>query len=286
MKGGTALVLGGGGITGIAWEVGILAGLSRAATNGSGGGGIDLTGADLVVGTSAGSIVGTMLATGLTLDAMVARQREPRTENPRQIDIGLVMRAFTVLRDPSLDPQQARARIGAMALAAPVGDEDEQVNSFAAQMPLADWPRRPLIITGVDAETGEAVAWDRDSGVPLVRAVAASCAVPCVYPPVRINGRRYVDGGLRSGTNVDLAAGATTIVVIAPMADAAPRAAPPAELELLRTHGSVTLIKPDDAARTAIGPNVLDASRRVVALEAGLAQGAALARDGTVGPAR
>ncbi|MDT4987614.1 MAG: hypothetical protein QOI74_1708 [Micromonosporaceae bacterium] len=286
MNGGTALVLGGGGITGIAWEVGILAGLNSPATNGSGSGGTDLTGADLLVGTSAGSIVATMVATGLTLDAMVARQREARAESPRQVDIGLVMRAFTVLRDTSLDPQQARARIGAMALGAQVGDEDEQVNSFAVQMPLADWPERALIITGVDAETGEAVAWDRDSGVPLVRAVAASCAVPCVYPPVRINGRRYVDGGLRSGTNADLAAGATTIVVIAPMADAGPMGAPPAELELLRTHGSVTLIKPDEAARAAIGPNVLDPSRRVVALEAGLAQGAALARDGAVRLAR
>jgi NTE family protein len=268
----TALVLGGGGITGIAWEVGVLYGLRR--------GGIDLTGVDLVVGTSAGSIVGTMVAVGLDLDVAVAMQREAEEEKPLGIDIGLAMQAFGILRNRSLDPVEARARIGALALRAPVGDEEAQVKLFAAQMPQEEWPERRLIITGVDAESGEAVAWDRNSGVSLVRAVAASCAVPCVYPPVRINGRRYVDGGLRSGTNADLAADASRIVVIAPMADVTPLGAPRDEIAALRERAAVTLIKPDAAARTAIGPNVLDASRRVAALEAGLTQGEALAREG------
>jgi NTE family protein len=270
----TALVLGGGGITGIAWEVGVLQGM-RAA-------GLDLTGADLVVGTSAGSIVGTMVATGLDLDAVVTAQRDDEQQpKPSNIDIGLAMRAFGILRDPSLDPQQARARVGALAMSAPLGDPEKQVNWFAARMPQQEWPQRPLIITGVDAESGEFVAWDRDSGVPLVRALAASCAVPCVYPPVAINGRHYVDGGVRSGTNADLASDASDLVVIAPMADS-PMGTPPAELAALRERSSVVLIKPDEEALRAIGPNVLDASRRVAALEAGLAQGAALAREGTV----
>jgi NTE family protein len=270
----TALVLGGGGITGIAWEVGVLYGLRRA--------GIDLTGADLVIGTSAGSIVGTMVAVGLDLEVAVAMQREVEEEKPLNIDISLAMRAFSILRDRSLEPAEARAKVGALALSAPVGDEEAQVKLFAARMPQQLWPQRRLIITGVDAETGEAVAWNRDSRVELVRAIAASCAVPCVYPPVRINGRRYIDGGLRSGTNADLAAGASRIVVIAPMADVSPLGAPPAELAALREQSSVTLIKPDDAARSAIGPNVLDASRREAALEAGLAQGEAMGRAGEV----
>jgi NTE family protein len=269
-----ALVLGGGGITGIAWEVGVLAGLRDA--------GIDLTGADLVVGTSAGSIVGSMVAMDVGWDLAVAMQREAPASEPLDIDVSLAMQAFGILRDPSLDPREARARIGALALSAPLGDEEKQVDVFTARMPRAEWPQRPLIITGVDAETGDAVAWDRDSGVPLVRAIAASCAVPCVYPPVRINGRRYVDGGLRSGTNADLAVGTSEIVVIAPMADVSPLGAPPAELDALRARASVTLVKPDAGAKRAIGPNVLDASRREAALEAGLAQGSALARDGAV----
>jgi NTE family protein len=270
----TALVLGGGGITGIAWEVGVLYGLREA--------GIDLTGADVVVGTSAGSIVGTMVASGLDLDLAVAMQREDEQQKSPNVDLGLVMRTFGILRDGSLDPREARARVGALAMSAPVGDPEKQVRWFASRMPQQEWPQRRLIITGVEAESGEFVAWDRDSGVPLVRAMTASCAVPCVYPPVAINGRRYVDGGLRSGTNADLASDASEIVVIAPMADTSPLGAPPAELAALRERASVVLVKPDAGARTAIGPNVLDPSRRVAALEAGLAQGAALAREGAV----
>ncbi|MCW2638445.1 MAG: Patatin [Dactylosporangium sp.] len=270
----TALVLGGGGITGIAWEVGVLYGLREA--------GIDLTGADVVVGTSAGSIVGTMVASGLDLDLAVAMQREDEEQKSPNVDLGLVMRAFSILRDGSLDPREARARVGALAVSAPVGDPEKQVRWFASRMPQQEWPQRRLIITGVEAESGEFVAWDRDSGVPLVRAMTASCAVPGVYPPVAINGRRYVDGGLRSGTNADLASDASEIVVIAPMADTSPLGAPPEELAALRERASVVLVKPDAGARTAIGPNVLDPSRRVAALEAGLAQGATLAREGTV----
>jgi NTE family protein len=113
--------------------------------------------------------------------------------------------------------------------------------------------------------------------VPLVRAVAASCAVPCVYPPIAVNGRRYIDGGIRSGTNADLAAGADTVVVIAPMADSGSLGAPAAELAGLRERSTVSLIKPDKAALAAIGTNVLDATRREPALEAGIAQGESLA---------
>ncbi|NJC69732.1 patatin-like phospholipase family protein [Planosporangium thailandense] len=269
----TALVLGGGGITGIAWEVGVLYGL-RAA-------GIDLTSADLVVGTSAGSIVGTMVATDMDLDLAVAMQRQEEERKAPTIDVALAIQAFSVLRDRSLEPREARARVGALALSAPVGDAEEEVRWFASQMPQQEWPQRPLVITAVEAETGEFTTFDRSSGVPLVRAMVASCAVPCVFPPVAINGRHYIDGGVRSGTNADLAAGHDEIVVIAPLADS-PIGAPHAELEALRAQAAVTLIKPDTEALRAIGPNVLAASRRVPALEAGLRQGAALAREGAL----
>jgi NTE family protein len=273
----TALVLGGGGITGIAWEVGVLAGLARA--------GVDLSGADLIIGTSAGSVVGTLVASGVELETMVAGQRETPVDGMPPIDIALAMQAFGVLADTTLDRREARARVGALALAAEVGDEEEQVARFAAGMPQDDWPARRLVVTGVDALTGDPVAWDRGSGVPLVRAVTASCAVPCVFPPVTVNGRRYIDGGVRSGTNADLATGATEIVVIAPMAHMSPLGAPRAELDALRETSSVTLIGPDEPARTAIGQNVLDPGRRQAALDAGLAQGESLARDGALRPA-
>jgi NTE family protein len=271
-----ALVLGGGGITGIAWEIGVLSGLRRA--------GIDLTKADLIVGTSAGSVVATIVATGIDLDVAVAMQREPVVGEPLNVDIGLAMQAFAILGDRQIDPREARARVGALALSAPVGDEQAQIDRFAERLPRHDWPREPrLVITGVDARTGEAVAWDHDSGVPLVHAVAASCAVPCVYPPITINGQRYVDGGLRSGTNAYLAAGVSEVVVLAPMAGMTPLGAPASELAALRERATVTLVQPDTAARTAIGPNVLDAYRRAAALDAGLVQGEALARNGGLG---
>jgi NTE family protein len=257
-----ALVLGGGGITGIAWEVGILAGLHRAGT--------DLTAPDLIVGTSAGSVVGAHLAAGVDLDSMVDAQHNGPTEDVPAVDMAPVMAAFAIMADRRLDPQEARAKVGALALAADTGDEDRHVARFAGGLPAPEWPERPLIITGVDAESGEAAAWSRDSGVPLARAIAASCAVPCVFPPITIGGRRFMDGGVRSGTNADLAKGADRIVVVAPMA----AFAPPLELAALREHAEVTLIQPDPAALAAIGPNVLDPSRRVAALQAGLAQGA------------
>jgi NTE family protein len=262
---GTALVLGGGGITGIAWEVGVVAALRRA--------GVDLTTAGVIVGTSAGSLVGALIATGVDPDAAVDAQRDGAAEREFAVDYALVIRAFSVLFDASLDPREARARIGAMALAAEVGDEQAHVDAFAARLPYHDWPERRLVVTAVDAETGEFVAWDKDSGVPLVRAVAASCAVPCVFPPVTVNGRRYMDGGVRSGTNADLAGDADRVVVLAPLAAVSPLGAPAAELDALRAHASVLLVGADEAALTAFGPNPLDRTRRVAALDAGLVQG-------------
>lgn len=264
-----ALVLGGGGVTGIAWEIGLLAGLRGA--------GIDLRATtDLIVGTSAGSVVGAMLASGVDLDAAVAEQRVPDpNETPIHADMNRVMQAFALLFDASIDPREARAQVGALALGAPVGDEATYLARFAARVPeTAAWPARPrLLITGVDAQSGEPIAWDAAAGAPLLRAVAASCAVPCVFPPVTIAGRRYMDGGVRSHANMDLAAGATHVVVIAPMAAMAPHSH--AEREALGA-AEVLLIGPDESALAAIGPNVMDVHRRADALAAGLAQGAAL----------
>jgi NTE family protein len=268
--GGTALVLGGGGITGIAWEIGVLAGLRR--------GGVDLTGADLIVGTSAGSVVGATIASGVSLDTAIETQRTATGELPA-VDVGLAVQAFMILGDRSLTPRRARAQVGALAVAAPVGDAEERVALFAALIPAPEWPKRHLIVTAVDATSGDVVAWDRDSGVPLARAVAASCAVPCVYPAVPVDGRHYIDGGVRSGTNADLATGATEVVVIAPMADASPLGAPAGELAALRERSKVVLVKPDEAAQLAIGPNVLDPARREAALESGIAQGESLAPE-------
>ncbi|HWG99890.1 MAG TPA: patatin-like phospholipase family protein [Pilimelia sp.] len=264
-----ALVLGGGGITGIAWELGILAGLREH--------GVDLTDADLVVGTSAGAYVGALVATGAELAAAVAHAGSIDLELSPRIDVTLLAQGFALLSDRSLPPEQARARLGDLARRAPVGDPDEHVARFSRSLPARRWPTRPrLVVTAVDTATGRLVAWDAEAAVPLAEAVAASCAVPGVFPPVPVAGAgHFMDGGVRSVTNADLAAGAGAVVVVAPTAGVfrdSPRE------ELARLIGARTvLLAPDDAARAAIGPNILDPTRRAAALAAGAAQAAALA---------
>jgi NTE family protein len=263
-----AIVLGGGGVTGIAWELGILVGLARA--------GINLRDTDLVIGTSAGSVVGAILASGVDLESILAEQNTPA---PREAQIPAnmdqVLAVFGVLFDTSLKPNEARAKVGKMALEAEVGDEETYIRRFDNRLLATPWPTSPrLIITGVDAASGEPVKWDAASNVPLIRAVAASCAVPCIFPPVTIGDRRYIDGGVRSANNADLAAGAASVLVVAPMLAFSPRL--PKEREKLG-DANVTVVGPDAAALEAIGPNVMDLSRRAQALAAGLAQSASVA---------
>jgi NTE family protein len=119
------------------------------------------------------------------------------------------------------------------------------------------------------------VVWDSSSGIDLPTAVAASCAVPCVFPPVPVGGSLFMDGGVRSVTNADLAAGASAVVVVAPVVGVF-RAPPTAELRALG-DARHALVAPDDASRAAMGDNVFDDSRRPLAVAAGIAQGVSLA---------
>jgi NTE family protein len=267
-----ALVFGGGGITGIAWEWGILAGLARA--------GIALTDADLVVGTSAGSVVGTQVAHGLDVEERYAAQLEPPDD-----EVAAALGAGTLLRYvlamiSSRTPQRVRARIGRLALRADTGDEAARVAVIESRLPVRDWPARKLSITAVDTATGEFRVFDRDAGAPLVPAVAASCAVPGVWPPVTIDGRRYMDGGMRSAANIDLAAGYDRVVVIAPLVQGfGPMPSVASQVKELRTQATVALVSPDPAALKAFGRNVLDPAKRAAAARAGLAQSTTVADE-------
>jgi NTE family protein len=263
-----ALVLGGGGVTGIAWEWGILAGLAEA--------GVDLSDADLVVGTSAGSVVGAQVATGLDPQERYEVQlRPPEGEVAAVLGRGVWLRIGLAMIGPP-GGQKFRARLGRMALAAQTVPEQTRIDVISSRLPVHEWPQRRLLITAVDAHSGEFRAFDRDSGVTLVQAVAASCAVPLVWPPVTIDGHRYMDGGTRSGTNADLAAGYDRIVVLAPLTRGfGPLLSARAQVEALRPASTVTLVSPDAAALRAIGRNVLDPARRAAAARAGRAQAAA-----------
>lgn len=283
-----ALVLGGGGPVGIAWEAGLLAGLAQ--------GSVDLAGADFIIGTSAGSFVGAQLAMGRASTeiaaAIVAEEGRPAT--PRQVsarpapDLRVLFSKMQEAVSGARDPIEVRREIGAFALAAETVDEQTFINSFGRSLSgLADdaWPTRPFACTAVDAASGEFVVWDANAKVGLARAVASSCSVPGIFPAITINERRYIDGGMRSGTNADLAKGYDLTVVVAlrlpedaNAAAALRQAVLDAEIKTLRDAGGrVELIIPDASSQTAIGANLMDARKRPAAARAGLAQGAAIA---------
>lgn len=265
-----ALVLGGGGVTGIAWETGLLAGLAEA--------GIDLTSADLVVGTSAGSIVGAQILSGVSLKDLYNTQlAEPTGEIAAKMGTTTLLRFAAAMLWPGGE-QQGRARLGHAALRARTVPESERLAVIKQRLPSDSWPERRLLVTAVDAETGETRVFDRDSGVPLLEAVAASCAVPLVWPPISIGGHRYIDGGVRSITNADLVVGCDRVVVVAPATFALRRSSRiENQLASLGTGIRSVVISPDSEARQAIGRNVLDPARRVASARAGHAQSAAVA---------
>lgn len=262
-----ALVLGGGGVTGVAWELGILAGLAEA--------GIDLSRPDVLVGTSAGAAVAGIIAGGLLRERYAAQLLGPGDEIPEKLGIGLLARyGWALVRSQTLE--QFGARMGAMALATVTVAPELRKAVIEKRIALpVGWPDHiELKLTAVDAQTGEFVVFDSTSGVPLIDAVVASCAVPGVWPPAEIDGRRYIDGGMRSAVNADLAGGAERVVIIAPIARGGGLLAPPAkQAAALRAQGArVVLVTPDALAVKAIGNNVLDPARRKPAAEAGFAQ--------------
>lgn len=266
-----ALVLGAGGVTGVAWELGLLAGLAA--------GGVDLTSAELTVGTSAGSIVAALITSGQRLeDSYQAQLAPPDGESPVRIGLAAGSRmAWAMIAARS--PARARRRLGRMALAAKTMPEADRRAVIEARLPAREWPpERRLRITAVDARSGEFAVFDSASGVGLVDAVSASCAVPGVWPPVTIGGRRFMDGGMRSGTNADLAAGYRRVVILAPLTYGIGRLPSAASQlsDLVKAGARVTMLEPDAAATEAIGRNVLDPARRAAAARAGYAQAPAV----------
>ncbi len=271
-----ALVLGGGGVAGIAWEVGVLLGLYEQ--------GVDLRNADLLIGTSAGSTVGAQITSGSDLEHIFALQLIPAEQSKERMvafEPTRMMEAFRqAVGEFGSDARAIRARIGAYALARPTISEAERREIVASRLPSLDWPPQRFLIVTIDTATGEPWVIDRHAGVSLVDAVAASCAVPGIWPPVTIGDRRYMDGGVRSSTNADLAAGFERVVILKPLkADVdLPGSGPTIErANLERTGSSVLVIEPDDEAVAALGLNPLDPATREPSAQAGRRQGHALA---------
>ncbi|MER6143544.1 patatin-like phospholipase family protein [Streptomyces sparsogenes] len=259
-----ALALGAGGPVGAAWMAGLACGLRR--------GGVDLGEADLIVGTSTGAIIGTVLATGQDPSRLAKPVRPAGSDGtPPQVDRRRLGEAFAVLGNAASNPAEARRRVGRIALAAETGPEQAHIARMRALVDTDQWPDRKLLITVLDTETGEQQILDRASGAPLPSAVAASTAFPGIYPPITINGRRYMDGSLRSATNARLAAGARTLVVIDPQAHLFPRELLDQELAVAGAQAVVT-IEPDPASIRALGPDLSDRAAWEPAYQAGLRQ--------------
>ena len=272
MTGKRALVLGGGGVAGIAWETGILIGIADESPAAAAA----LLDSDVLLGTSAGSAVVAQLSSGLDLAELFARQvSETSAEVDPGVEIEAIMELFlAALSDPDTTVVQKRQRIGAVALASDTVAEPLRRNVIAQRLPSHVWPDRMLRLTAIDAATGELVVLDRDSGVDLVDAVAASCAVPGAWPPVTIGNRRYMDGGIGSTINLDVADDCDAAVVLVPAGESAPSAfgAGPA-LEINGFRGAALGVFADDESLAAFGPNALDPNCRPASARAGRAQG-------------
>lgn len=263
----SALVLAGGGVTGIAWETGVLYGLQQQ--------GLHLVDeVDLVVGTSAGATVGAQITSGTSLDELFALQiSDHHQEISPVIDLELLARVFGELAAGGTETDSQRQEIGRLALSASTISEDERRHVIEWRLPKHDWPEVQLRLTAINATTGEFVTWDKNSGVSLIDAVASSCAVPTVWPCVSINGKKYYDGGLRTSTNAHLAAGYDTVFVVAPLTQGITPLISQ-EIDDLTASGSrVHVIVTDGDAIAAMGPNSLDPRFRKTAAEHGLRQG-------------
>ncbi|MFE2915079.1 patatin-like phospholipase family protein [Kitasatospora indigofera] len=267
-----ALVIGGGGIVGCAWAAGLLAGLAQA--------GADLSGADLVVGTSAGALLGAQLTSGVTPAELHRQQLGDPADTPA-VGITAVQGARFLLAALAGSQERAVRRLGRAALAARTVPEEDVLAVVGSLVGVTEWPRRPLRLVAVDARTGAPAVLDAGSGVGLVRAVAASCALPIVWPPITVGRQRLVDGGIRSTANADLARGHRRIAVIAPV-PSPPGPSPSAarQAEELRDGGAeVVLLVPGREARRVFGRKLMDPARRAAAAAAGHAEGLARAAE-------
>ncbi len=269
-----ALVLGSGGVAGIAWEIGLLDGLLQR--------GITLNDADFVVGTSAGSVVGTILQFGKISDA-VTEQVMPVEDQPSPsdgFDGTAYMAALAAATEGAQSEQDARARVGVMARSVTEGPpEADRLAMVASQLPSTKWPARRLGITAIDATDGAFHVFDADSGVDLVRAISASCSVPGIWPPTTIDGRPFMDGGMRSATNADVTAGYDRILIVACNAEPPVSALGPTLLQAvdqLQKNGKVLVVTADANSMQAFGTNPLAMSTRAPSAEAGRQQAASI----------
>ncbi|AMM34582.1 patatin [Sinomonas atrocyanea] len=285
---GRALVLHGGGSVGNAWEIGVIAGLCE--------GGLDVTAAEVIIGTSAGSTAAAQITGAKPAELLAAildagpgqppaSKGRPGSGHPGRPAADHLERTGRIIA-AAHSAADMRRRMGAAALelegASDVSARERWRATVAARLPRQSWPDQTILITAVDALSGEPVVFDRRSGVDLVDAVAASCSSGIPY---MIGNRQYIDGGYRRNENADLARGCSRVLVLSPFGG---RTRHPLEwrmqlasqVEELRAAGSVVeTVCPDGPSRQAFGGNMMDLSARPPAARAGHRQGRALADE-------
>jgi NTE family protein len=274
----SALVLAGGGVAGIAWETGFLLGLQDEAP-----GLVQrlLTPSTTLVGTSAGSTVAAQIATGNTLQQLFDRQvAASTTERNVTIDLAQFAGMMTDATKNATSPEQVRQRLGTLAREADTPPAAARRAVIEARLTTHEWSDWPLLISAIDTSTGELRVFDNISGANLVDVVAASCAVPAIWPPVEIEGRLYMDGGARSLANADLAAGAAQVLILVPSPPESPFGVAVSDEQLRALDPAcVHMINADAASLDAMGANPLDPQSRVPAAHAGRDQGRRLAAE-------
>ena len=256
-----ALVLGGGGIGGIAWETGILAALADAGT--------DWSMIDLVVGTSAGATVAAQLTSTAPLADLYRAQsmNSAPEEPPIEADFSGVFAEAGAAQAGALTPAAGRRMVARLALRNDRVPEAERRALIERRLPSHEWPSVRLALATVAATSGELVSFDATSGVSLIDAVAASCAIPFIWPAVTIGDDRYVDGGIRSMTNEDLAEGYERVLVLEPVAGPAS-----SDVKPLGPPTAALWLRPDSEAAAAL-TNPLSSANRSRAARAGYRQG-------------
>jgi len=276
-----ALVLGAGGHAATAWELGVITGMADA--------GVEVRNADVIVGTSAGARVSVLITSDLKLEELFQRQVDPglQTKEPTPpVDFTRWRTDFMRAKEEPGEAIAVLQRFGALALQTPGGLQEARRNMIAAALPSHTWPERRLLIVAVDVESGERRAFDRSDGVDLIDAVAASGAVPGIWPPVALRGHRYMDGGMYSIDNADLAVGCDHVMILTLPARVPPLCVASLEdaVDTLKHSGArVDVVHPDEAAQAAfasVGGNLLDPSVREAAARAGREQGQRVAAAG------
>lgn len=266
------LVLAGGGVAGIAWETGFLLGVQDKSPDAAAA----LLTADVFIGTSAGSTVSAQIAGGATLQELFdAQTAEATGELDPKIDVEILGQMFVDAIAGSQDRAEQLRALGEAATDADTVEPAVRRAVIEARLRNRVWPDRELRIPAINTRTGELRVFGNADGVDLVDAVGASCAVPGVWPVVTIDGERYMDGGMASGSNVQLAADCDVVVVLSPAADPAPNLLGGSlreEIDVMAPK-RVLPIFADDAVVEAIGTNSLSPTTRRPAAELGREQG-------------